>query len=194
MKISRFIPTFLVVLMTLCITPLNLVIAKDLSVEIPANASAKSYGDGWNCDSGYRESKGGCAAIKIPTNAYSTNKSYGKGWECKRGFKQSDKVCSQVKVPKNGYLDYSGIRIRCNRGYLMNKKACELIIVPENGYLEVSSYDPGWKCDRGYKVDSESCIALNLPANAHVGYSGNEWECDKPYIKKRNVCISPKKY
>jgi len=190
---SRFTSVYALLFLSLWGFSPGLVLAKTVYNEIPENASANRYGDGWSCDKGYRESKGTCVAITVPANAFPTNKSYGQGWECKRSFKQSDNTCNYIKVPKNGYLDYSGIRVKCNRGYLMVDKVCKLIKVPENGYLELSAYGPGWTCERGFRADDDACIALKVPENAHIGYSGKVWECNDPYIKKKNNCIMPEK-
>ena len=186
---TRVISAYILIFLSLWATAPNLVYAKGVSNGMPENASAKSYGDGWNCNIGYRENKGACTALKIPANAYPTNKTYGQGWECKRSYREINETCDYIKVPKNGYLDYSGIRVKCNRGYLMVKKTFEVINVPANGYLEESSYGPGWTCERGYRADKGACIALKIPENAHIGYSGKVWECDKPYTKKQNNCI-----
>ena len=188
---SRFSSIYTLLLLVLCGSTPNLVFAQKVSNGLPENASMNRYGDGWICDEGYRESKGACAAIKVPANAFPTNKSYGQGWECNRGFKESDNNCYKIKVPKNGYLDYTGIRVKCNRGYIMDNKSCKLIKVPANGYLELSAYGPGWTCERGFRADNDACVALKVPKNAHIGYSGKVWECDNPYIKKNNDCIMP---
>jgi hypothetical protein len=58
------------------------VFAQGGSVEMPENARAKSYGGGWECDRGYREDNGACAAIKVPANAYLN--SSGDRWTCDR--------------------------------------------------------------------------------------------------------------
>jgi hypothetical protein len=180
--------------LSLWVSTPNLVFAKDATNDTPDNATAKSYGNGWNCNKGYRESKGACATVKVPVNAYPTNKTYGQGWECKRGFQQFNNTCKHIKVPENGYLDYSGIKVQCNRGYRLLNKTCEAIKVPANGHLEESSYGPGWKCERGYRANNKgACIALKIPENAHIGYSGKSWECDKPYFKNQNDCILPVK-
>ena len=86
----------------------GLVFAQDRSVEVPEHAHAKSYGDRWECDKGYREVNGGCAAVKVPANAYPTNKIYGRGWECNRGFLEVDTTCLLVKIPSNAYLNSRG--------------------------------------------------------------------------------------
>ena len=80
-------------------------LAQATAGQIPENAEARSYGDGWRCNPGYRESNGACAAIEIPANGYATSSSYGKGWECSYGFKESNGSCTQVRVPANAYLD-----------------------------------------------------------------------------------------
>ena len=164
------------------------VYAKNDDVKLPENATARSYGTGWNCDKGYREKNNGCAAILIPENAYSTNKTYGRGWECKRSFRKIDDTCILIKVPTNGYLDHSGKQLKCNRGYLINNDSCDAIDIPENGFLETSSYGPGWECERGYRAEKNKCIALELPANSHIDYSGNSWECDTPYLENNDQC------
>ena len=185
---TNIIPTSTLFFLFLLVTAPSLIFAKGVSKEVPENSTAKSYGGGWSCNKGYRESKGACAEVKVPANAYPTNKTYGQGWECKRGFQEVNNTCNHIKVPKNGYLDYSGIRVECDRGYLMVNKTCEAIKVPVNGYLEKSSYGPGWTCERGYRADKDDCVALSMPENSYIGYSGNAWECNKPYIKKRGSC------
>ena len=48
----------------------DLGIAQADSVEIPANAHAKNYGDGWVCERGYRKVDKACDPIKVPAKAY----------------------------------------------------------------------------------------------------------------------------
>ena len=45
------------------------VLGQSTSVVMPENAMPKSYGRGWEGMSGYREDKGLCIEIIIPTNA-----------------------------------------------------------------------------------------------------------------------------
>ena len=40
--------------------------AQSSSDRVPENASARSYGNGWSCNPGYRESNGECEAIAVP--------------------------------------------------------------------------------------------------------------------------------
>jgi hypothetical protein len=54
--------------------------------EIPKNATANSYSNGWTCDRGYHEIDGACGNIVLPVNAYATNRAYGRGWECGHGY------------------------------------------------------------------------------------------------------------
>jgi hypothetical protein len=30
-----------------------------------------------------------------------------------------------------------------------------------------------------------------MPANAHLDYSGNDWECNRPYRKQQEKCALP---
>ena len=88
-------------------------------MRLPANASARNFGEGWECDRGYRREDNACLAIIVPENAYATNRSYGTGWECMHGFQEVDgAICLEVVVPDGGYLDPSGQRWNCLRGYI----------------------------------------------------------------------------
>ena len=88
--------------------------AQSQSAPMPANAQPKSYGEGWECDRGYRRDGDACLAVIVPENAYATNRTYGKGWECLHGFQEVDyAACLEVVVPEGGYLDPSGQRWRC---------------------------------------------------------------------------------
>lgn len=100
---------------------------------VPDNASAKSYGDGWECDIGYRQREDLCAAVVVPENAYATNRSYGRGWACLHGFLERDRTsCVAVVVPEGAFLDPSGERWHCLRGFARRDGACVEVIVPEN--------------------------------------------------------------
>ncbi|MEL6757985.1 MAG: hypothetical protein AAFP81_16260, partial [Pseudomonadota bacterium] len=48
---------------------------------IPENASPQSYGKGWTCNPGFRESDQVCDEIVAPANAFLNDRSYGPGWE-----------------------------------------------------------------------------------------------------------------
>ena len=109
-------------------------LAQAPSGEVPENAQAKSYGTGWSCNPGYRESDGACAAIDIPEFAYATNRSYGSGWKCSHGFEEVDGSCAPIRVPANAYLDaVAGGGWKCSRGFRAADNACVAIDVPENG-------------------------------------------------------------
>ena len=96
-------------------------------------------------------------------------------------------------MPANGYLTNVsyGSGWACDRGYRATAQSCLAIVVPMNGYLLDASSGSGWKCHRGYEGVGEACVAVTLPANAHLGYSGNEWDCDPPYRRELDRCISP---
>lgn len=54
------------------LTPVHgIVFALDDSSKLPENARAKSFGSGWECEHGYREANGTCAAIKVPKKCIS---------------------------------------------------------------------------------------------------------------------------
>ena len=110
-------PTAVVLLMGLIVAVLLLAlpaVAQTAAQPIPENALAISYGDGWECNIGFRPNENVCVAIVVPQNAYHTNLSYGSGWECLYGFRRTDEVAYvAAKVPEGGFLDLSGERWRC---------------------------------------------------------------------------------
>jgi hypothetical protein len=156
---------------------------------LPANASAKSYGDGWTCDRGFRATGGACQPIEVPENALATQTSYGRGWECRRGFEEVNGRCNAIAIPANAYLNAAGTRWECDRGFRPLDNRCTAIEVPENGYLTGSDFGSGWKCERGFRATGTACLRIELPANAHIDYSGNDWECDRPYSKLPDGCV-----
>ena len=75
----------------------------------PSNAQSRTFGVGWDCNIGFREVGGTCAAIDIPENAYATGRSYGTGWACRRGFEETAVgTCAAIFVPENAFLRSSG--------------------------------------------------------------------------------------
>jgi hypothetical protein len=68
--------------------PAELALAQEAKGVIPANATAKTYGNGWECDRGYRKIDSACVVVTLPENAYLTDSSYGSGWTCKHGYKK----------------------------------------------------------------------------------------------------------
>ena len=84
---------------------------------VPKNATARTYGGGWECNRGFQEADGTCIAIRVPANAYASGSSYGRGWECGRGYEEVDKRCVAVTIPPNAFLSSFGDKWECNRGY-----------------------------------------------------------------------------
>lgn len=83
-----------------------------------------SFGRGWRCEQGYRESTGLCAPVNVPANAYALNSPSGSGWRCERGFLQTAGACAEVVVPLNAILDSSGERWTCLRGFARSVNSC----------------------------------------------------------------------
>jgi hypothetical protein len=191
MRLLRAISTHALILLGLLAVAPGGVFAQGDSIEMPQNAHAKSYGGGWECDRDYRKINETCAAVEIPANAYSTNASYGRGWECGRGYRKSVEACVPINVPANAYLNASGDTWKCNRGYRAVDEACLIVKVPENAYLVDSSYGLGWACGRGYRAVNNFCVGVTMPENAHLDYSGNDWDCNRPYQKQQDRCALP---
>lgn len=116
----------LVLVALLASTPV-IALAQDSAAGIPENAGARSDGSGWECDRGYRENDGSCAAVEVPANAYFVEASFGLGWKCDRGYRTVSEACVAVTVPKNAHLDYSGNDWDCNRPYRKDQDGCILL-------------------------------------------------------------------
>jgi hypothetical protein len=186
-KFNLLVKLFLT-LLVLFVTSTTAVLAKGNSEILPQNAHYKTYGDGWECNYGYKQDNDVCTAIKVPANAYLN--SYGSKWECKRGYLESGGECSAINVPDNAYLNSYGNKWECKRGYRASSYACLAIKVPANGYLIESSYGSGWKCEHGFRAVGGACMAVRVPVKAHINASGNDWECNMPYRRSNNECIS----
>lgn len=164
-------------------------LAQTASGSFPANTVAKTFGNGWDCENGYRKAGDGCMLIRTPDNAVLTGSSYGRGWECRRGYHEVRESCVAIEIPANAYLSASGVRWECQRGFREVDETCVAIKVPPNGYLTESTWGTGWTCERGYQATDESCLPIELPANAHLDYSGNDWECQHPYMRALGNCV-----
>lgn len=158
---------------------------------MPENASAKSYGDGWECNVGYRHVGDVCSAVTAPENAYKTNRTYGPGWECLHGFRTVEgTACVAVVVPDGGFLDPSGLRWHCLRGFLKVDDRCQKVIVPENAYLVDASYGSAWECERGFEQVGEFCTAIAVPINGYLNGSryGQPWTCERGFFEQGSLC------
>ena len=98
--------------------------AQEGPLQVPANATARQYGSGWDCDQGYREHEGTCAVVGIPANAFPTHYPFGPGWECNRGYRAVDDVCVAIEVPENAHLNSAGDNWDCNRPYRRQASDC----------------------------------------------------------------------
>ena len=178
-------------LWVVCVAPifaLLLLAMPAIGQAMPENASPKSYGDGWECDIGYRLKNWDCLAIVIPANAYETNRTYGSGWECHHGFREVDETaCVAVVVPDGGFLDPSGERWRCLRGFVKVNDACQEVLVPENAYLVDGS---NWECSRGFEKANDGCSAIEVPLNGYLNGSryGQPWSCERGFFERNDLC------
>lgn len=161
------------------------------SGEIPENAQKASYGDRWECNTGFRAEDGSCLRIIVPADAYPTNKSYGKGWQCQRGYTEVNREsCMIFAIPENAHLSASGSTWLCERGYRRNRDTCEKIEVPPHAFLSERSYGTGWECDRGYHEAGDFCEKIEVPANGYLteSRSGPGWKCERGYRQTASAC------
>jgi hypothetical protein len=186
-----FLTEFLALALVAFITIGSPSFAQSQSSPMPANAQPKSYGDGWECDRGYRRDGDACLAVIVPQNAYATNRTYGRSWECLYGFQEvDDATCLEVVVPKGGYLDTSGQRWNCLRGYMKVDDICLEVVVPNNAYLSTDAYGAAWLCNRGYQVEGDTCVAITVPENAYLDDAsyGTGWKCNRGFAESNGGC------
>lgn len=150
-----------------------------------------SYGRGWECHYGYALEEDTCAAIFVPENAYLDYS--GTRWTCDRGYTRDRETCALIDLPDNAYLTDSGYNTgwACERGFVEDDLDCIAIEVPDNAYLTSSRYGQGWACERGYLQAAQSCIEVVIPENAHLNYSGNGWQCNRPFSNVGDRCEMP---
>ncbi len=148
------------------------VFAQTIPEDTPENASARRYGEGWECNIGYRLIGDSCSAIVVPENAYETNRTRGSGWECHHGYREVEgTACVAVLVPDGGFLDPSGERWHCLRGFVKIDDICQEVVVPENGYLVDAAFGSAWECERGFEQVGDICTAIIVPINGYLSGS-----------------------
>ena len=157
----------------------------------PENAQNRTYGAGWDCNIGYREDDGSCAALDLPENAYATGRSYGTGWACRRGFVETaGGICAEIFVPENAFLRSSGYGWECERGYREERDTCVAIEVPDHAYLTNDNSGAGWACNRGFVEEAGACIAIAIPENGYLTNArhGAAWACERGFVETEDRC------
>ncbi|WP_420677450.1 hypothetical protein [Cribrihabitans pelagius] len=163
-----------------------------IAVVVPQNAypTHRNYGSGWECMHGFIEVGGSsCAKVFVPEGGYLAPS--GRRWNCLRGYRKIDDTCQKIVLPPDAFLTDGthGPAWICNRGFEAKGETCAAIEVPENAFLAASAYGRQWKCERGYAVSGERCLLIDLPENAHLARTGNRWECNKNFQRKRGRCL-----
>jgi hypothetical protein len=123
---------------------------------LPANATERTWGEGWDCRQGFLEARGSCTKIRVPYNAFLNDRGYGKGWACERGFIDAGGHCEKVVVPENAYLTDLGTDWSCRRGYAKTDEQCVPLRVPEHGHVDASGND--WRCPAPYHRIRDACV------------------------------------
>lgn len=116
--------SYALVSLALLTGPAEIAAAQSAEAKTPANASANTYGTGWQCDRGFRKADGGCVAVTVPAHAYLSERSYGQGWACDRGYRKDQATCVAVGLPEHAHLDFYGNDWDCNQPYRKRNHAC----------------------------------------------------------------------
>lgn len=75
-----------------------------------------------------------------------------------------------VGMPDNAHAKSYGSGWECDQGYREAQGTCATVKVPATNAFY----------GRGYRAVKETCAAVKVPENAHLDYSGNGWECNRP--------------
>ena len=102
----------------------------EIKPAIPDHASVIRFGNGWQCNDGFREHDGQCVKIDVPANAHLSGGGYGTGWQCDWAFTEEQGNCISINVPAHAYLSFTGTRWHCDRGYRRVNNVCEAVEVP----------------------------------------------------------------
>lgn len=91
MRTPRAVSIHCLILISLLAAAPSVVLAQSTPVALPANAKAVAYGDGWECERGYRAVDDACVAVTLPDNAHLTN--IGDNWVCNRPYEKDEGRC-----------------------------------------------------------------------------------------------------
>ena len=72
----------------------NPVFAQQISV--PENGKINVYGNGWDCQRGFKKVGDSCSKVDVPSNGKINV--YGNGWDCQRGFKKVGDSLSLIHI------------------------------------------------------------------------------------------------
>lgn len=76
---------------------------------IPENAHRVSWGKGWGCNPGFRETDRRCVRVIVPDNA--PLDITGHNWTCNRGYRRSGSSCVVVAIPEKTYRAVCSVRV-----------------------------------------------------------------------------------
>jgi hypothetical protein len=165
--------------------------AQDGTGPAPENAHDRRFGNGWDCDPGYRVAEGVCVALDMPANAFATGRTHGTGWACQHGYRElRGGTCEAIHIPANAFLDASGLGWECSRGYRKRGDECTSIEVPSNAYLSDRGVGPGWECNRGHVARAGTCEPIVIPQNAYATNAshGSAWRCERGFVQIGSRC------
>ncbi len=162
-------------------------------IDVPENAykTNSTYGTGWSCLHGFRETDGPeCVEVVVPEGGFLDPS--GVRWHCLRGYEKSDDTCMKISLPENAYLSSGlyGSSWHCERGFDVVEDTCSAIEVPENAFLNTSGYGKPWICERGFFEKDDTCLAVVIPTNAYFyDTSYNQgWKCERGYAASGDHC------
>jgi len=151
---------------------------------LPPHAKWQSWGNGWECQRGYRKEDQRCIEIDVPPHAFLDV--FGHDWECERSYRREGERCVPVQVPEHAHLDITGHDWECQRGYRKEDQRCIEVDVPPHAFLDAIGHD--WECERGYRREGGRCVPVQVPEHAHLAYSGHGWTCNDGYQRVDQAC------
>ena len=92
---------------------------------VPANGylDGSTYGKGWACERGFRETGNTCVKVDVPGNGHLDTA--GRDWKCSRGFVKVAGNCSEIRLPEHAFLSYSGNSWDCEKPFQKIGDKCQ---------------------------------------------------------------------
>ncbi|HVW70847.1 MAG TPA: hypothetical protein VHB68_17835 [Steroidobacteraceae bacterium] len=150
--------------------------AHELKGDIPSNAHYSAGGQGWACNSGFKQMAQLCVSDTHSAPSQSAFEVFNGQWRCRSGYQRADGFCVPLTAPAHATLSGGGDRWDCDWGFQRVGSHCEEIIPPAHGYLDASGHD--WVCYPGFERSSDHCAAL--PGAAPASESAPPTRTEEP--------------
>ncbi len=141
---------------------------------------------GWRRERGFRATGQKCVEIELPPNALLMRFLFSApAGNVSAAMNSASVRCDGAAATAAANDVRQAKRLRCDR----SASPQDCVPVSHPGLIAIStSSGQSWRCERGFRRVLAACIAVVVPENAHIDYSGADWACNPPYVKKNEAC------